>query len=480
MWLGRAVEWAGLTLLLAGLARGDGKVFAETSVATRAPVQAPEQRALLHFNNGLEHLVVETAFVGPGTNFAWVIPLPSVPKVRAVSTEFFPALASQLEPELVHEVGRYFVLFLVGGVWVFLVRRAMADETLWRKDFWWCAGIGLITGLAMWSVPWGLSVLLFTMLVRAMRTKEAVAMVTLAFLFCAVGAGAIGRGSAKLLNTLGERDEVKELRPAVTVHAQERVGVYDMAVLSSQEPWALRHWLEQNGYALPADAAAATAEHVRQGWVFAVAKVSRGVDTSDSSVLHPLGFSFGSEKPVYPLRLTGVGNKECRVELYVFGTGRASAKHFKVESCWQTQFAGATSLLDVATRVLRIGSDEVVGWSGRSPVVTKLVGRLDAGDMKADAWVEFAKFRFQRGRLYSRQGAALTALNLGVGLAVLGWLSVLLMEGGWEVTPRAQRRWTMRLALVSLAVAVVVYLALPKTPIIMTATVVGEQPVLED
>src|SRR5512133_3036622 len=41
-------------------------------------VQIPNQQALICYSDGVERLVIETSFLGEGTNFAWVVPLPSV------------------------------------------------------------------------------------------------------------------------------------------------------------------------------------------------------------------------------------------------------------------------------------------------------------------------------------------------------------------------------------------------------------------
>ena len=45
-----------------------------------AKVEIPEQQALIHYSGGVERLVIETSFPGEGTNFAWVVPLPSTPE----------------------------------------------------------------------------------------------------------------------------------------------------------------------------------------------------------------------------------------------------------------------------------------------------------------------------------------------------------------------------------------------------------------
>ena len=53
----------------------DGKVF--PVIDHRASI--PDQQALIAWRDGIETLAIETRFVGTGTDFAWVVPLPSVP-----------------------------------------------------------------------------------------------------------------------------------------------------------------------------------------------------------------------------------------------------------------------------------------------------------------------------------------------------------------------------------------------------------------
>ena len=96
--------WCGVVSLWA-----DGKVFAARGI--EVPVRTPDQRALIHFKEGVQRLVIETAFAAEGTNFAWVVPLPSEPKIEAVSTNFF----SGFEPDVSGEVDSPVVLRLAGG-----------------------------------------------------------------------------------------------------------------------------------------------------------------------------------------------------------------------------------------------------------------------------------------------------------------------------------------------------------------------------
>ena len=57
-------------LLAPFCALGDGGFIPSTAFAK---AQIPDQRALIHFANGTETLVIDTAFKGEGTNFAWIV-----------------------------------------------------------------------------------------------------------------------------------------------------------------------------------------------------------------------------------------------------------------------------------------------------------------------------------------------------------------------------------------------------------------------
>ena len=76
------------------------------TVAFPAHVTIPDQRALIHFTNGTERLVIETRFTGAGTNFAWVVPFPSPPVIEEATPGLFPTLDYLFRPEITHEVSR--------------------------------------------------------------------------------------------------------------------------------------------------------------------------------------------------------------------------------------------------------------------------------------------------------------------------------------------------------------------------------------
>jgi len=73
-------------LVCLGRLEADGKVFPPTAVPTE--VRIPDQRALLSWSNGVEHLIIETRFTGAGNQFAWVVPLPAPPVVEPASVVY--------------------------------------------------------------------------------------------------------------------------------------------------------------------------------------------------------------------------------------------------------------------------------------------------------------------------------------------------------------------------------------------------------
>jgi hypothetical protein len=87
--------------LLPSRAVADGKVLSHQPAMAEATI--PDQRALICWSNGVERLVIETRFAGDGTNFAWIVPLPSQPEIEAATPGVFATLAFQLRPPVVHD-----------------------------------------------------------------------------------------------------------------------------------------------------------------------------------------------------------------------------------------------------------------------------------------------------------------------------------------------------------------------------------------
>ncbi len=97
----------------------DGFVIPPTAFPTEITI--PDQRALIQFANGTERLVIETRFTGAGTNFCWVVPLPSEPTIEAATTGIFPTLQFLLHPKLIHNRTALFPAFTAGLILIYLL-----------------------------------------------------------------------------------------------------------------------------------------------------------------------------------------------------------------------------------------------------------------------------------------------------------------------------------------------------------------------
>ena len=216
----------------------DGMVFRPTAIPTQVTI--PDQRALIHFTNGIERLVIETRFTGAGTNFAWVVPLPSQPVVEPASTGVFPTLQYLFQPRVTHNVPRYY-LGILGGFGLLILMR-MASRAGWDA----------------------LVVLMLLLL--------------LAFLLLPALSGAKSRGGSATAPS-----------PDVSILDRQLVGVFETTTLAASDPQALQTWLRENNFAVPTNAEPVIAGYIRSGWVFVAAKVRRDPICGTASFVLSMG-----------------------------------------------------------------------------------------------------------------------------------------------------------------------------------------------
>jgi hypothetical protein len=397
-----------LLLGLIGFANGalaDGKVFPPTAYPVE--VRIPDQRAILAWSNGVERLVIETRFTGAGTNFAWVVPLPSAPKVEAATRGLFPTLTHLLRPRVIHSVPAWWrlVMFASAIGWLVLTVR-QSGKIRW---FDWVAGIavGFAVGgeeLALLGIPVlsACMISVFGVRVKKLTFGEVLMVVLIHFLAVALLLPALAKAKAK-----GGSDSVEVLD-------RQLAGVFETTTLTARDPGALRDWLNTNGYVLPKDVEPVIADYLRDGWVFVASKVRRDATSTEAGSLHPLSFTFAAKEPVYPLRLTGVGNGNLEVDLFVFGPERAKVAGFKVRDAVRPQimettterpqFGGRVSGLPLAHAALQEAA-------GNAAFVTRLQGTLTPEQMRQDAVIQWDGFGEVRDVRYSQLGATLTVLN---------------------------------------------------------------------
>lgn len=403
-------------------ARADGKVFSQV---TAVKTTTPDQRALLHFADGTETLVVETTFVGAGTNFAWVVPLPAAPEISAVPRTVFTNLERLFQPEVIHKETAWWIgMIMLASLFASLLRRA-----------------GKPGGCLEWLVVAG--ILLLAAIIAIPN-----------FVKVRAGAG------------------ISVEATGVQILARQTVGVFETVTLSSPDGAALTRWLNDHGFTVPAAAAPVIADYAKQGWVFAAAKLSRPDATGKTSP-HPLAFKFKTDRAVYPLRLTGVENDRCLVELYVFGASRAELPGFRVEHCLVTEFPKQlpkgsdpdlvndnATFREPAPGQLRLRHPALRSLVAGATVGTKLIGTLDAAAMSRDAYFTWVPFERRLESFYSHEAAGIRAMNLGVAVLLLALPCV----GFWLW--RKNGCWTFRLLAqivgCAMVVGMVYFVALPK------------------
>ena len=427
---------------------GDGKVFRQEYAPK---IETPDQRALIHFADCIERLVIETSIAGAGTNFAWVVPVPAAPEIKPVSETFFRNLQSAFRSRFLHDVSPYFVgvLFLCGIG--FLSWRSMRDEISWLTDLPLVLSISVGSGYFTHSKIVGVLALALAFYARLFtRSPQNFGLVL--FVGTAIAGILIGIPNARftIIDTLGDSGPSGFAeRDGVTIMSVQRAGVFDSATIKSSDPDDLFLWLKKNGFETPLAALPAIRYYVENKWVFVASKVRRD-PSLEFTALHPLAFTFATKAPIYPARLTGIENGDCRMDLYIFGDQRASARHFQTLRCDR----------------LKIRDSETLELIDNAAVGTKLSAKLTPKQMETDITIEWEKFRSKNAVVYSRHAATMIALNIAIPLAVLGWLLIGASKGGWNVTDQKILFWRAQFVVISMAIGFSIFFLLPKTEVV--------------
>ena len=372
-----ACSWLLPVVLLAFLSLtvlADGIVIPQRAYAIP---QIPDQSALIYYVDGTETLVIETSFAGQGTNFAWIVPLPAVARIEPVSAGLFPTLQSIFQPRIVLSVKHYWVALPLA---VMLVWLAKVIRRLTAPAF----------------------VLLFCFVIFAILLLPALS---------------TARSKAGASASTGAN---------VQILGRQTVGLFDTATIKSDDPGAVANWLNRNGFAAPTNILPALAYYVHKGWVFAAARLICEPTASNLQATHPLAFTFNTREPVYPLRLTALGSKICRIDLYVFGPARAAAPGFRVVRCEKPTYDSAKPGMRFEGGQVRVRHKELAKLISGARVATKLSGVLNSSDMTHDAYLSWPEYQ-PSGAVRYTKGAALTiATNIAalsfVGFALIWWL----------------------------------------------------------
>jgi MYXO-CTERM domain-containing protein len=112
----------------------------------------------------------------------------------------------------------------------------------------------------------------------------------------------------------------------VSVLSREAIGPYDRVILDTASVADLRTWLDDNGFAVPADVDARLAPYLEMGAVFVAIKLLPGNDAGD---IAPLQLSFTSALPAVPILPTAVAaDPDMGVIVHLLGEHRAIPKNY--------------------------------------------------------------------------------------------------------------------------------------------------------
>jgi hypothetical protein len=459
-----------LFFLLPLSALADGMIV--PTIAFPAKIEMPGQQVLIHFTNGTERLVIETHFVGAGTNFAWIVPLPSKPVIEEASAGLFPTLDYILRPEIIHYVPAHYAAILA-LTWLFYLlffvrptgRMNLLDVTACILVV-----IGVVvsnleragSGLVILESILFVDLLVITVLIRFWKRFSVFTSAVLIFFLAIQFAAVLPALSASRAKSMGTSSSAEN----VSILGRQIIGVFETTTIASRDTKALQTWLRNNGFVIPENSDSTIENYVKQNWIFVAVKIHRDKTDTATSTPQPLSFTFKTEKAVYPMQLTGLNNRPLTVQLFVFGQTRANAAHFKVASCARPAYPPSSNYWFYwKPDQPQIIHPLLQKWVNGSAVVTKLVGTLTPEQMREDVQINWTPFSAKRERFFSRADAETEALNWGAGIFAAGLCATFIYARRKKDWREPSLKIVGIFAIFGIALAGAIYLALPKTDV---------------
>jgi len=108
----------------------------------------------------------------------------------------------------------------------------------------------------------------------------------------------------------------------VHVWEENQVGIYHTTTLSASDPNSLVEWLNDNGYAFPAEGQEILDYYVQQNWFFVAMKIQHE-ETMNSSenytgAIQPIGIMFFSDEMIYPLKISTLSASSWGTEVLIY------------------------------------------------------------------------------------------------------------------------------------------------------------------
>jgi hypothetical protein len=210
--------------------------------------------------------------------------------------------------------------------------------------------------------------------------------------------------SGLLLPALGTAGAGGLSASTVEVLRSQKVGSFETVTLKSGSAQDLLDWLQENGFPTPNDHLQVIQSYISEEWVFVAARVRKAINESKARI-HPVTFKFKTDKPVYPMRLTGINNENCEFELFVFGDQMAQAPGWKIERCDRITPTEDYWFIRLPNEGIQIGHEYMNSLVSGAKVGTKLTATLTPHEMSSDVYLDWQPFEAIKPIVFSRKGA---------------------------------------------------------------------------
>jgi len=108
----------------------------------------------------------------------------------------------------------------------------------------------------------------------------------------------------------------------VHVWEENQVGIYHTTTLSATDPNSLVAWLNDNGYAFPAEGQEILDYYVQKNWFFVAMKIQHEetmkISENYTGAIQPIGIMFFSDEIVYPLKISALSAPSWGTEVLIY------------------------------------------------------------------------------------------------------------------------------------------------------------------
>jgi len=108
----------------------------------------------------------------------------------------------------------------------------------------------------------------------------------------------------------------------VHIWEENQVGIYHTTTLSATDPNSLVEWLNDNGYAFPAEGQEILDYYVQKNWFFVAMKIQHEETINSSEnytgAIQPIGIMFFSDEMIYPLKISTLNAQSWGTEVLIY------------------------------------------------------------------------------------------------------------------------------------------------------------------